>query len=68
MTGACRSFVPPLQSVRKPAVQEFVDSVGVDVALTVDAQEVLREVLGGVAPDLLPIFLDIKPAVVTRVA
>ena len=54
----------PLQDVGQPAVQKLVDAFGVDVALGVDAQHVLREVLCRLAPDLLAAGLAIETRVV----
>ena len=58
-------WLPPSQNVGQPAVQKLVDALGVDVAVAVDAQHVLREVLRCVAPGLLAASLDIETRVVT---
>src|SRR5229473_1661078 len=51
------------QHVGQAAVQKFVHAFGVDVALAVDAQHVLRKILRGLAPDLLATGLAVEARV-----
>jgi hypothetical protein len=57
--------LPPSEYVGQSAVQKLVDALGVDVAVAVDAQHVLREVLSGVAPGLLAASFNIEALVMT---
>src|SRR6476659_2148408 len=54
-----------LQHVGQAAVQKLVDAFGVDVAVAVDAEHVLREVLRCLAPDLLPTRIAVEAGIVT---
>ena len=55
----------PLEHVGQPPVQKLVDAFGIDVAVGVDAQYVLREVLRGLAPDLLAAGFAVEARIVT---
>jgi hypothetical protein len=57
---------PPSQNVGQPSVQKLVDSFGVDVAFSVDAQYVLREVLGCLTSNLLATCFTVETRRVTR--
>ena len=55
---------PPSEHVGQAAVEQLIDAFGVDVALVVDAQHVLREVLRRLAPDLLAAGFAVEARVV----
>jgi hypothetical protein len=55
-------ILPPLQHVGQTAVDQLVHAIGIDVALVVDAQLELRQVLRGMAPDLLAARFAVEPA------
>ena len=56
----------PHKNVGQPAVQKLVETLGIDVAIGVDAQGVLREVLRGVSPDLLAAVFAVETRIMTR--
>ena len=55
---------PPLRARSTGGRRELVHALGVDVALVVDAQRVLRQVLGRLAPDLLAAGLGVEARIV----
>jgi hypothetical protein len=57
---------PPLQYVRQTAVEQLIDAFGVNVALTVDVQHVLRQILRGLAPHLLAAGFAVEAGVMAR--
>src|SRR5689334_12800515 len=59
-------MIAPLEHVGKAAVEQFVYTFGVDVALIVDAKHVLRKVLRCLAPDLLATRFAVEPRIMAR--
>jgi hypothetical protein len=57
-------MIAPLtrQHVGQTAVDQLVHAIGIDVALVVDAQLELRQVLRGMAPDLLAARFAVEAA------
>jgi hypothetical protein len=57
---------PPSENIGQPPVQKLVDAFGVDVTVGVNAQDVLREVLGCLTPNLLAACFTVEARVVAR--
>src|ERR1700730_1786863 len=56
---------PPSEYVGQTAVEQLIDAFGVDLALAVNAQHILREVLRGLAPDLLAAGFAVEAGIVS---
>ena len=56
-------LVLPSEYVGQSAVEQFVHAFGVDVALVVDTQHVLRSILRGLSPHLLAAELAVESRV-----
>jgi hypothetical protein len=54
----------PSEHVGQSAVQKLIETFGIDVAIGIDAQHVLREVLRGLTPNLPATGIAIKTGVV----
>lgn len=52
--------IPSLQYVAEAAVEKLIHTVGMNVALVVNVEHVLRKVLGCLTPDLLATGFNIK--------
>src|SRR5262249_41168282 len=59
------SFNPPSQHVGETAVDELINALSEDVAVGRHAQRELRQILRGLANDLLTALLAVEPRVVS---